>query len=89
MNEAVIAAMLWDMFDAGGAITESESAALGDVVLDLLRSVRMLSAALNRGYSKADLVDFLDAIRCDDALSIEVLTPTLFGFPYDDSPSCP
>ena|GEM_PF-1699078 len=89
MNEAVIAAMLWDMYDVGAGFTEAEVAALGDVVFELLHSPRMLSATLNRGYSKADLVDFLDALRCADALTIEELTPTLFGFPYDDSPSCP
>ncbi|TNF29909.1 MAG: hypothetical protein EP329_14660 [Deltaproteobacteria bacterium] len=89
MNEAVVAAMLWDMFDADDALGEGEVAAMGDVVLDTLRSQRMLSATLNRGYSKADLVDFLDAIRCANALTIEQLTPTLFGFPYDNNPSCP
>ena len=89
MNEAVIAAILWDLWDLGPLTGETEVAGLDDAVFDLLASPRMLNASYERGYGKADLVDFLDAVRCADALAPAALTGVLMGFPYDNSPSCP
>jgi len=89
MNEAVVAAILWDLWDVGGLVPEPDAVILGDVLYDFLSHPRVLDPDLDRAYPTMDLVDLLDAIRCDDALTMEELSTVLMGFPYDDAPTCP
>lgn len=52
LNEAVVAAILWDLWDVASQIDEPEQADLGDLIFDLLASERVLDPTLDRGYCK-------------------------------------
>lgn len=86
LNEAVVAAMLWDLWDGSGRV-EDEPVALGEAALEAVASERMRQ--LDRGAREPDLVDYLDALACEGGLDGVAATPALLGFPWDAGPSCP
>ncbi len=108
LSEAVVAAILWDLYD-GDTTVDAESMALDADALLLLAAPRLASPLppsntwLDRGANGPDLVDLLDALRCDEGLLaqhgldpssspstfIEALRTVLLGYPYDDAPVCP
>jgi len=87
LNEAVVAAMLWDLWDAPGRGGDDEPIALGDDALEVIAAARMLQ--LDRGARDADLVDYLDALACDGMIDGVDLGAALLGFPWDGAPLCP
>ena len=88
VNEFVVASMLWDL---GDPASTGEPAAMGhDLVANGIRTAR-LRGTVNRGYSKVDLVDYLDGILCDDMIvgsTLSTVIRNIFKFPYDGTPSC-
>lgn len=52
LNEAVVAAILWDLWDETSQLDEPEAVELGDLLFDLLASERVLDPSLDRGYCK-------------------------------------
>ncbi|MCB9732853.1 MAG: hypothetical protein H6745_09605 [Deltaproteobacteria bacterium] len=89
LNEGAVAAILWDAWDAHVAAGEADTMALGDAEWAIVRGARYRDAALDRGYSAPDLVDWLDAARCEGLATGAGLATVLMGFPYDDTPICP
>lgn len=89
LNEAVVAAMLWDLWDGAGAAgaDDDEPVMLGDPMLPVLASDRMRT--MDRGVSEPDLVDYLDALACEGVSTGVELAPALMGFPWDGAPLCP
>lgn len=80
INEAVVAAVLWDLWDPAN----DDTVALGDDV------VLAIAAMGDRGVSGPDLVDLLDAAAClEEVGAIGDWSSALAGFPWDASPACP
>jgi hypothetical protein len=108
LSEGVVAAILWDLYD-GDTTVDAETFALDAEAILLLAAPRLAAPLppsntwLDRGAVGPDLVDLLDALRCDEALLsehglnpsgspstfMEALRTVLLGFPYDDAPVCP
>lgn len=100
LSEGVVAAILWDLLDAHPEVT-GEVIALGPLLLSVLSDPRLADVrdgGPDRGALGPDLVDLLDALRCDPTLHPFVgppstlpapLTNLLLEFPYDDLPLCP
>ncbi|MCC6648695.1 MAG: hypothetical protein IT374_24415 [Polyangiaceae bacterium] len=88
INENVVASMMWSLWAANNA---SKPQGLGDGPLyKVLPSKRLLDGP-NRGYSRVDFVDYLDALRCGNlatAAQVTAVTSDL-KFPYDNQPKCP
>lgn len=99
LSEGVVAAILWDLLDTN---TEhpGEVVALGPLLMSLLSDPRLADVRAggpDRAATGPDLVDLLDALRCDPTLHALVgppstlpapLTALLLDFPYDDLPLC-
>lgn len=85
LNEAVVAAMLWDLWDGPGRV-EDEPVALGDAALEAVAADRMRQ--LDRGAREPDLVDYLDALACEGVIDGVDPGPALLGFPWDAAPIC-
>ena len=108
LSEGVVAAILWDLYD-GDTTVDAESITLDADALLLLAAPRLAAPLpptntwLDRGAVGPDLVDLLDALRCDAGLLaehgldptsspgtfMEALRTVLLGYPYDDAPVCP
>jgi hypothetical protein len=96
LDENFVSVMLWDLWD-GKEVPEEENSPLDLVALgtpavySAVGSSRFLSQ--DRGAPGADFADFLDAVICNGLTesrdSFNYMLLTLFGFPYDDQPSCP
>ena len=88
INENVVASMMWSLWAANNA---SKPQGLGDGPLyKVLPSARLLDGP-NRGYSRVDFVDYLDALRCGNlatAAQVTAVTSDL-KFPYDNQQQCP
>ncbi len=78
INEAVVAAILWDLWDPAN----DDDVALGDEVL------LAIAAMGERGVAGPDLVDLLDAAECLQE-DVGDWSSALAGFPWDASPDCP
>jgi hypothetical protein len=95
MNEAVIAAALWDLLDdaphtLAPARGDDDPCALGDIALTAAGLSRFTDPSIDRGPAGPDLVDYLDALACTDTLpDAACLDVALLGFPYDAIPACP
>jgi hypothetical protein len=90
VNENVIASMFWSMWAQSNA--ESPQS-LGDApVYTTLRHARLLNNdTFNRGYSKVDMIDYLDAMTCAGtatAAQVENVSAGV-GYPWDGNPTCP
>jgi len=86
LNEAVVAAMLWDLWDASADPLADEDVTLGDLVVTTI--AQLVEDDADRGVAGPDLVDMLDALAC------RVMAPTawseaLMGFPWDATAACP
>ncbi len=90
LNEAVVAAILWDIFDTHQAPLEIDTATLGaDAMLSLL-DPRLTTPSVDAGFPSQDLVDYLDTVVCQGLIDDAVLTPLLMTFPYVASSAvCP
>ena len=80
LNENIVAGMLWDLWRTYGDTP----------VYRGMRTTRLLGSS-NRGYSKVDLVDYVDGLACDGLISISGLTSILrlrHLFPWDGLPLC-
>lgn len=88
INENVVASMMWSLWAANNA---SKPQGLGDGPLyKVLPTARLINGP-NRGYSRVDFVDYLDALRCGNfatAGQVTAVTSDL-KFPYDNQPQCP
>ncbi len=88
INENVVAAMMWSLWAANNA---SKPQSLGDgPMYKVLPSPRLLDGP-NRGYSRVDFVDYLDALRCGNLATPAQVTAVTsdLKFPYDNQPKCP
>ncbi len=80
INEAVVAAILWDLWDPAN----DDAVALGDEV------VLAIAAMGDRGVAGPDLLDLLDAAAClQELAAFGDWSSALAGFPWDASPACP
>ena len=87
MNEAAIAAMLWDLYDDVSE-DDVDSVALGDAALTVMAHERLRTETIDRGGQNPDLVDYLDAHVCAGR-PIAELSPALLGFPWVGPELCP
>lgn len=92
LAEDIVASMLWNLWD-GGDVDEYAGSEDGigmgtSAVLRAISSDRFLNG--DRGYSGADLIDFLDAAICEDSSLGSAAENMLsgYGFPYDNNPDC-
>jgi len=86
MNEAVVAAVLWDLWD-GPAEGGDDRVVLGDRVLSILTSDRLTKP--DSGAGQPALVDYLDALACAGAFDgVPDLASALLGFPWVNTPRC-
>jgi hypothetical protein len=86
LSEYLVAAVLWDLFDAADASEGFDVAAYA--AADLLRPTRdyfRAASFTDRAFPGVDLVDYLDGWLCLGARSRERLAPLLESraFPYD------
>lgn len=86
LNEAVVAALLWDLWDGVGLPGGDEDVALGDVVLTGIALLR--GGDFDRGVAGPDLVDALDALACR-VMAPAAWNDALMGFPWDALVPCP
>lgn len=92
LDENFVGYALWHLWDGDDLPEENpgDGTALGtERTIRALSAPRMLQA--NRGAAGADLVDFVDAVLCDDPGLKNKVTSTLVdyvGFPYDGAPGC-
>jgi hypothetical protein len=94
LDERWVAAVLWDLWDRADVDGPDRDApgVLGTDAMDgALVSRRMLRG--DRGAAGADLVDFLDAVACDDPGVVDAMRAIVPGdppgFPWDDRMACP
>lgn len=83
LNEAVVAAILWDLFDARADV-DDDAVTLVDRVIAAVGSARF---DLDRGVPGPDLVDLLDALACESPSP--PMTSALHAFPWDGAALCP
>lgn len=91
MAELANAAMLWHLWDPGTTGAAEEAWDLASVEPALIwkafSSTRMTQQ--NRGYTKVDMVDYLDSLRCEGVSEQQVSSITgHYGFPYDNAQLC-
>ena len=85
---AQIAGMFWSFWASNNAAAPQS---LGEQkVYSVFRSQRLLGSQ-NRGYQTVDMIDYLDAMKCESAASagqIDAVTGSV-DFPYDHQQICP
>jgi hypothetical protein len=95
VNENVAAGMIWKLWayqpgqtpdTESVAVEDAQGQALGsDKIFKTLTYPALVNGTLNRGYSKVDTVDFLDAAFCSGSATdaqLKAVCDTA-GFPYD------
>jgi hypothetical protein len=93
LDENYVGAVIWHLWD-GDDIPEyeepSDTTALGTTrTFEALASYRFLS--LDRAYQGADLVDYVDAVACNNPALAETIYNTVInelGFPFDNPVLC-
>ncbi|MCC6625300.1 MAG: hypothetical protein IT385_28890 [Deltaproteobacteria bacterium] len=88
MNEAVIAAILWDLLDPIDDVVDLDTLAHGDEALARVSLPRLAVGDVDRGASGPDLVDYIDALVCF-GLTWAELQPEMMGFPWTGPAICP
>lgn len=87
INENVVTSMMWSLWASNRAYAPQ---GLGDVPMFTVLPSSRLVGNVNRGYSKVDMVDYLDALECEGLASgdnvLNVTEPV--GYPYDHQPIC-
>ena len=92
LDENLVAAILWDIWDGVDYPDPLDDDDVNQGIVPLANAVsssRFLD--LDRGASGVDLVDFVDAMLCDDPPLLDALGDLLtgdFDFPYDGAPVC-
>ncbi|MBI5535569.1 MAG: hypothetical protein HY898_22755 [Deltaproteobacteria bacterium] len=106
INENVAAGMIWKLWayqscpngtcpnDESITIEDPDGQGIGSAnIFKTLTYPALVNGTLNRGYSKVDLVDFLDAAVCSGAATDAQITAVCdtTGYPYKsaDRPACP
>jgi hypothetical protein len=87
INENIVSVMLWSLWATGNA--QAPQGLGDDPMFKVLPSQRLVGAT-NRGYVKVDLVDYLDAMKCEGlatgAQISAVAAPV--KYPYDNKELC-
>ncbi len=93
LDERWVTRALWELWDGGDVFDSGieDGWLLGtNAMARALVSKRVLR--MDRGYAGTDLVDFIDALVCDDfdrAADLDALVRGDLGFPYDGAATCP
>lgn len=93
LDERWVTRALWELWDGDDVddVGIADDCALGTAVMTrTLASARMVRG--DRGFPGADLVDFLDALACDEPgrqAPVLSLVRDALGFPYDGAATCP
>lgn len=93
IGEVFVATTMWHLWST--AATQADEAwdttGLGDDrAWSAFTSDFLTASYAARGYATPDLVDWLDALRCQCATDAELrVVLDHYGFPYDYAPSCP
>jgi len=90
VNENVIASMFWSMWASQNAEAPQ---GLGDApVFETIRHNRLLqNDQYNRGYTKVDMLDYLDAMICGATATEGQVADVAssVSYPWDGNPTCP
>ncbi len=87
INENIVSAMMWSLWAGGNAQAPQN---LGDAPLFAVLPGSRLTGDLNRGYMTVDVVDYLDALKCEQQATAEQIAAVVapVQFPYDNQEIC-
>lgn len=81
VNENIVSSVMWSLWASSNALTPQ---GLGDgPMFEVMRSPR-LNGSVNRGYSRLDLIDYLDALSCENLATNSQIQAAVdeVGFPW-------
>ena len=82
INENIISSMMWSLW-ANAPTTAMDPQNLGDApIFSTMRTDRILSGNVDRGYHTVDFMDYLDAMKCNNLADDTQITAVVDGIGY-------
>lgn len=87
VNENVVTVMMWSLWASGNAQAPQ---GLGDEPMFKVLPSQRIVGSTNRGYFKVDMIDYLDAMKCEGLASDAQISAAAkpVHYPYDNKAVC-